>query len=145
MTNRPYASESIIQTLAGLSRTKEGRWCYPSQVALLKLLVKFHGVGMSRRSLNRYLRELVARGYIRRVRRISRGRDGKPRFASTVYVICRKMYQAAARMAGCLGLAVGRAVRKGLGVSESEAGGADRYLEGPEVRLLTRKFLEGFA
>ena len=93
MVNASYAELSIIQTFIVLSREKKSKYCFPSQEKILDLLKRFYGVEISRRTLNRKLGQLEDAGYIRRIRRISRGDDGRPRFASTIYVLAKKTYK----------------------------------------------------
>jgi len=81
-------------------------WCYPSQTTITVLLRRFHARRMSRRTLNRHLRALVAQGYIERIRRHVRQRSGELLLRSTVYTLLPRARRIIARAArGALQLA----------------------------------------
>lgn len=62
-------------------------YLYPSQKTLLKWLRNQGGLGVSRRTLNRYLRELQNRQIIGRIRRIRHDPLKGMQFATTLYSI----------------------------------------------------------
>lgn len=85
--------EAVMMTLFGVSKTYGKAYCYPSQKKLLELLGRYHDFGISRRTLNRDLRFLEDDGYIKRVRRHLRLRDGGILFSSTLYKFTRKAFK----------------------------------------------------
>mgnify|MGYP001069787574 CR=1 FL=1 len=129
--------ERVLQILLSLSRGKKRVWCYPSQEKLVELLRRYHGVNISRRTLNRWLRYLESAGYIRRIRRHRRGEDGRPRFHSTVYVTLKKAFRYAASWAACLGIRLfGSRARRG---GAAEGIGAGEFLPREEVLARLRQ------
>jgi hypothetical protein len=115
--------DRLLQVLISLSRGKKRVWCYPSQDKLVSLLARYHGIRISRRTLNRWLRYLESSGFIRRIRRHRRGEDGRPRFFSTVYVTLRKAFRYAASWAACLGIRLWGTRRHRGGAAGGERGG----------------------
>lgn len=89
----------LIQIFCGLSRKKTTRYCWPSQEAILDLLKRFHGLEVSRRTLNRYLNDMEGRGYFKRIRRTKTDEQGRKVFTSTLYVLGRRAYRLAGRLA----------------------------------------------
>jgi len=83
---------AILSTVAGVASAYGKRYCYPSQVKILRLLNSWHGVKISRRTLNRRLKVLQNEAFFERVRRIRRGRDGIMIFRSTLYKLGWKLY-----------------------------------------------------
>lgn len=88
----------VLETLLAVAKKAQKAYCYPSQRRILLLLVKFHKLHISRRTLNRYLKALEADHFFTRVRRHRKGpttvnpitgAEGPPRilFASTLYKI----------------------------------------------------------
>ena len=80
----------LVNLLFGLATHHSKLWCYPSQDKLCELLARFHGRTMSRRSVNRHLGGLVRDGWLKRVRRHCRGRDGMMEMHSTLYTFTRR-------------------------------------------------------
>jgi predicted transcriptional regulator len=115
--------DRLLQVLIGLSRGKKRVWCYPSQDKLVSLLARYHGIRISRRTLNRWLRDLESAGFIRRIRRHRMGEDGRPRFFSTVYVTLRKALRYAASWAACLGVRLWGTRQSRGGAAGGEWGG----------------------
>ena len=115
--------DRLLQILISLSRGKKRVWCYPSQEKLVCLLARYHGIRISRRTLNRWLRDLETSGFIRRIRRHRRGDDGRPRFFSTVYVTLKKALKYAASWAACLGFSLWGTRRLRGGAAEGDRGG----------------------
>jgi len=79
-------------TLIGVAKTHDKAYCWISQNRQLELLAKYHSWNISRRTLNRRLKELVAEGYIIRVRRHIRDPQGGLRFNSTLYKFTAKLF-----------------------------------------------------
>lgn len=77
----------IALTLIAIATKYKRQWCYPAQNTLLKLLSKWHRIDMTRRTLNRHLAGLEARGYIKRIRRHTKDTKGSLILKSTVYAI----------------------------------------------------------
>lgn len=86
----------ILETLLAVAKKAQKAYCYPSQARILLLLVKFHKLRISRRTLNRYLKTLEQDHFFTRVRRHRKGpaavnpvtgAEGAPKilFASTLY------------------------------------------------------------
>ena len=129
--------ERVLQILLSLSRGKKRVWCYPSQHKLCELLRRYHGVNISRRTLNRWLSCLESSGFIRRIRRHRKGADGRPRFMSTCYVTLKKAFRYAASWAACLGIRLwGSRPRRG-GAAEGE--GVGQFLPRDEVLARLRQ------
>lgn len=77
----------VLDVLWQLAAHHGRQWCYPSQDTITVLLRRFHARRMSRRTVNRHLRALVAQGYIERIRRHIRQRSGELLLRSTVYTL----------------------------------------------------------
>ena len=84
--------EAILMTLLGVAKTHNKAYCWISQNRQLELLSKYHSWNISRRTLNRRLRELVQEGYIIRVRRLIKNGQGGIRFNSTLYKFTAKLF-----------------------------------------------------
>lgn len=82
--NKPK-SEAVIRTLLEIGAYHGKGYAFPSQKKILKLSRKWSHIKMSRRTLNRVLKELENDGWFDRVRRHREGPDGKIVFASTLY------------------------------------------------------------
>jgi hypothetical protein len=76
--------DAALLTLMGLAQNYKVRWCYPSQEKIRALCLKIHGVSMSNRSLNRYLRSLEESKTIERIRRLSKRHFNNGEFIPTV-------------------------------------------------------------
>lgn len=85
--------EAILMTLIGTAKTHNKAYCWISQNRQLELLSKYHSWNISRRTLNRRLAELVNEGYIVRIHRTIKTKDGQKRFNSTLYKFTRKVFQ----------------------------------------------------
>lgn len=96
----------ILGVITGLAAHYGKSHCQPTQATLLRLVEKFTGRTMSRRTLNRHLRTLENEQYIRRIRR--HRRDPKRGFVmrSTCYVpmwrTCRRLARDAATISQIL-------------------------------------------
>jgi len=84
--------EAIMMTVIGISRKAGKGYCWPSQEHILELMDKYHGVVISRRTLNRRLDELESGEWFKRVRRIARGQDGRLVMRSTLYKLLGRAY-----------------------------------------------------
>ncbi len=94
--------EAILMTLVGVAKSHNKKYCWVSQNKQLDLLSKFHSWNISRRTLNRRLKELVEEGYIIRIRRLIKGSDGKPKFNSTLYKFTAKLFMWLKRLGDCV-------------------------------------------
>ena len=84
--------ECVVMSLLGIAKKYKGFYCFPSQKTILGCIEKYHGYGISIRSLNRDLRVLVDEGWIVRVRRIRRDSHGRLVFWSTLYKFTGKLF-----------------------------------------------------
>jgi len=89
MTSR---CEAEVISLLSVARKHQKKYCWVSQKRIEELLDKYHGMGISNRTLNRDLRWLEDNGYISRLRRIRVGPDGKLVFCSTLYKFKGKLF-----------------------------------------------------
>jgi DNA-binding HxlR family transcriptional regulator len=76
---------SVLHVLLKLSSYFGKRYGFPSQKTIVRLCDEWFGVEMSRRTLNRVLASLEAKGFFERVRRISKKPDGSLWLRSTLY------------------------------------------------------------
>jgi len=85
---------AILDTLSSIATLTKKRYCYPSQLKILELLDKYHGIKMSLRALNYYLAHMKSAGMIHTIRRYEKKdyRLGK-RFKSTAYYILDKGFK----------------------------------------------------
>jgi len=86
------SKEPILKLLTYLIKKSSKLYCYPTQAKILEILRAQYSCNMSRRTLNRHLRKLEDTNYVKRIRRVSRGPDNRPRFASTLYFIKKKVF-----------------------------------------------------
>lgn len=84
--------QAVIETLGSISAKYGKAYCYPSQKTILRLLGEYHGIEISRRTLNRVLRWLENHGYFMRTRRHRAGPDGRILFATTMYTFKKKLF-----------------------------------------------------
>lgn len=89
----------VLDVLWQLAAHHGRQWCYPSQDTITALLRRFHARRMSRRTLNRHLRALVAGGYVERIRRHIRKSNGELLLRSTVYTLLPRARRAIVRTA----------------------------------------------
>uniref|UniRef100_A0A6H1Z7Q6 Uncharacterized protein n=1 Tax=viral metagenome TaxID=1070528 RepID=A0A6H1Z7Q6_9ZZZZ len=82
----------VLSIIQGLSKHYGKKYCYPSQIKLLELLKSRVGIKISIATLNRYLRVIEDKGWLRRIRRIKRDPVKGMIFQSTIYIISRKGY-----------------------------------------------------
>lgn len=80
-------AQPILITLLAVSRKYKSDYCFPSQEKIMELMGKFEKVGISRATLNRWLRVIEDRKFIIRKRRIKRNGYGGIIFNTTMYKI----------------------------------------------------------
>lgn len=83
---------AVLSTLVGVSKTHHKLYCYPSQTTILRLLSKYHGFEISRRTINRDLLYLESEGFIKRTRRLTERGIRAGRFSSTLYKFTGKTF-----------------------------------------------------
>lgn len=90
----PYhiQAHAVLGILNSIAQKYKKGYSYPSQEHILRLLARFYGIAISRRTLNRWLRVIEDCQYIQRVRRIRKLKNGQLRFNSTLYKLKRKAY-----------------------------------------------------
>ena len=79
--------DTALVTLMGLAQHYRMKYCHPSQAKIAALSWKIHGVKMSERSLNRYLKSLEDSKTIERVRRISKQHFNNGKFVPSALEI----------------------------------------------------------
>lgn len=89
MTSR---CEAVVMSLLGIAKKYQKFYCFVSQKHIEELILKYHAIGISNRTLNRDLRWLEDNGYISRLRRIRVGSGGKLVFCSTLYKFTGKLF-----------------------------------------------------
>ena len=82
---------AILDTISSLASHFGKSFCYPSQAKLILLIEQWHGISMSRSTLNRRLAELVEEKCLHRIRRHKIGVSGKLEFWTTVYYILQQV------------------------------------------------------
>ena len=93
----------VLDTLQGLAAHHNRTWCYPSLAKIRELLLRHTGRQMSVRTLIRHLNQLVRQGYVKRIRRHKRARNGSLELHSTCYVIIgRAVHRAGKLLRACL-------------------------------------------
>lgn len=95
--NGPLA---VLDTLRGIQTRYGRKYCWPSQEKLLERLKTCHGIEITRRTLNYWLKDLQDRKLIHRIRRLTRGR-----FMSTAYYICTKAEKNVSKIRKIIGYA----------------------------------------
>lgn len=83
----------VLTIIRGLSEYHGKKYCYPSQKKILELLKNRIGIKISIATLNRYLRVVEDRGWVKRIRRIRRDPIKGMIFQSTLYIILKKGYR----------------------------------------------------
>jgi len=83
---------AISSVLMGIGKTYGKKYVIPSQDKILILLKRFHGVRISRRTLNRRLAWLEAKGFIHRTCRHYLTPSDGWRFRSTMYRFKGKLF-----------------------------------------------------
>lgn len=102
---------AVLDTLRGVQRKYGKKYCFPSQETILRLLERIHGIKVCRRTLNYWLKRLVERKLIHRIKRHRRELDrrGNPtgplQLNSTAYYLCDKVSQGVSRAKKIIGYA----------------------------------------
>jgi len=89
MTSR---CEAVVISLLSVAKKHGKKYCWVSQNRLEELVIKYHKMAMSNRTLNRDLRWLEDNGYISRLRRIRVDPAGRMVFCSTLYKFKGKLF-----------------------------------------------------
>lgn len=121
-------NQSIITAFTYLTKMSSKNYCYPSQEGILKILRERYHTTISLRTLNYHLRVLENDNYIKRVRRIKRGPDNKPLFASTLYFIKKKVFSYLKKQAEFL-QAIGFKIRVAYSEQKNKARSESRALK----------------
>ncbi|MBA7496290.1 hypothetical protein ES702_06889 [subsurface metagenome] len=87
MKNSRKQAIPILATLNALNHKHGKLYCYPGQITIMALLARWHDTLISIATLNRWLRDLEDKGYIKRTRRIRRDKRRGIMFKSTLYKI----------------------------------------------------------
>jgi len=94
MKNSRKQAIPILATLNALNKKYGKLYCYPSQLKIMWLLSLYQDTNIAIATLNRWLRDLEDKGYIKRTRRIWRDKRRGIMFKSTLYKITIQGYQA---------------------------------------------------
>jgi len=84
---------AVLYALFGVAKAHSKHYCYPSQKHIMYLTKKYEKVSMSRRTLNRVIKKLEDEGYIERLRRHTKKKDGSLWLRSTLYKLKGKAYR----------------------------------------------------
>jgi len=84
---------ALMETLGGLAAKHKKAYVYPSQLTIMALLGRYHGVDVSRRTLNRILADLEGCGYFHRVKRHYRSEHDGMVFRSTLFKLTGKFFK----------------------------------------------------
>lgn len=84
--------EAVAETLSSICSKYGKAYCYPSQLTIMRLVEEYHGIEISRRTLNRVLRWLEDHGYFKRTRRHRAGPNGRMLFGTTMYELKKKLF-----------------------------------------------------
>ena len=84
--------EATLETVSSVASRFGKAYCYPSQPLILKRLEEYHGIKISRRTLNRVLRWLEDHHYFKRIRRHRADSDGRILFSSTLFKLKKKLF-----------------------------------------------------
>jgi len=91
-------SEAILSTLGGVAKNHNKPYCWVSQETQMDLLSRYHFWNISRRTLNRRLRELEDENYFKRIQRHTKDKNGKLVLRSTLYILKAKFFAWAYRV-----------------------------------------------
>lgn len=94
MKNSRKQALPVLATLNALNKKYGKLYCYPSQLRIMWLLALYHDTNIAIATLNRWLRDLEDKRYIKRTRRIRKDKRRGIIFKSTLYVITIQGYQA---------------------------------------------------
>jgi len=86
------ATLPVLSILYKLNCRYKKRYCFPSQQKIIDLLGKYQKIERTVRTLNRWLKSLEDKKYIKRTRRIRRDPVVGYVFKSTLYKITKKGY-----------------------------------------------------
>ncbi len=84
--------QAVAEALSSVCSKYEKAYCYPSQLTILRLIDEYHGIKISRRTLNRVLGWLENHCYFKRTRRHRAGPNGRILFATTMYELKKKLF-----------------------------------------------------
>ena len=84
--------QAVAETISSVCSKYGKAYCYPSQLTIIRLVNEYHGIEISRRTLNRVLRWLEDHGYFKRTRRHRAGPNGRILFATTMYELKKKLF-----------------------------------------------------
>ncbi|KKN32648.1 hypothetical protein LCGC14_0811710 [marine sediment metagenome] len=90
---KPYVFP-LLSVLIGLNNKYQMLYCFPSLTKIQQLLIDFHGVKKSTRTLIRWFGVLEKAGYVERVRRTSHDPELGMVFRSTLSKVKQKGYKA---------------------------------------------------
>lgn len=96
MKNTRKHAIPILATLNAMNKKHRKLYCFPSQLKIMELLVRFQGINIEIATLNRWLRDIEDNGLILRVRRIRRDKKRGMIFKSSLYEITARGYSALA-------------------------------------------------
>jgi len=94
MKNSRKQAIPILATLNALNKKYGKLYCYPAQLTIMLNLALYHDTNIAIATLNRWLRDLEDKGYIKRTRRIRKDKRRGIMFKSTLYKITIQGYQA---------------------------------------------------
>jgi len=83
-------AQPILITLLAVSRKYESDYCFPSQEKIMELMGEHEKVGISRATLNRWLRVIDDLKFIKRKRRFKKNGNGGIIYNTTLYKITIK-------------------------------------------------------
>jgi len=84
--------QAVAETLSSVCSKYGKAYCYPSQLTIMRLVDEYHGIEISRRTLNRILRWLEDHEYFKRTRRHRAGPNGRMLFGTTMYELKKKLF-----------------------------------------------------
>lgn len=105
--DKPYIVP-LMSVLIGLNSKYQKLYCFPSLVKIQQLLIEFHGIHRSTRSLIRWFGVLEDEGLVRRKKRTRRDPDIGMVFQSTLSFVTKKGY----RMMNRIGVPVWNILKK---------------------------------
>lgn len=94
MKNTRKQAIPILATLNAINKKHGKLYCYPAQLTIMLNLSLYQDTNIAIATLNRWLRDLEEKGYIKRTRRIRRDKRRGIMFKSTLYTITILGYQA---------------------------------------------------
>ncbi|MBA7603964.1 hypothetical protein ES703_11082 [subsurface metagenome] len=94
MKNSRKQAIPILATLNALNKKHGKLYCYPSQIKIMALMSIYQDTNIAIATLNRWLRDVDEKGYIKRTRRIRKDKRRGIMFKSTLYKITLVGYHA---------------------------------------------------